>query len=105
MTWICNNMNKQLAFNFIFDATAKKIRDRATELYSGVNNVTRIYQTSREYFSLQQDDKSLERKLSPSLSKSVTFFYKHRPITTNIRQMEGFFLVSILNMKLSGPKF
>lgn len=42
MTWICNNMNKQLAFNFIFDATAKEIRDRATELYSGVNNVTRI---------------------------------------------------------------
>jgi hypothetical protein len=29
MTWICNNKNKQLAFNFIFDATAKEIRDRA----------------------------------------------------------------------------
>lgn len=57
------------------------------ELYSGTKNVTKNFQLSHEYFSLQQDDKSLEDY--SLMNRICEELDQYQLITLDIKEIEN----------------
>ena len=55
-----NSMESKISCSLVFLPTAKLVWEQAKELYSGVNNLKRIYDLHQNYFSLSLSDMSLE---------------------------------------------
>ena len=55
-----NSMESKINCSLVFLPTAKLVWEQAKELYSGVNNLKRIYDLHQNYFSLSLGDMSLE---------------------------------------------
>ena len=53
-------MESKICCSLVFLPTAKLVWEQAKELYSGVNNLIRIYDLHQNYFSLSLGDMSLE---------------------------------------------
>lgn len=53
-------MEEQISSTLMFCDTAKEVWTQAQELFSGVNNLHRIYDLHQSFFSVSQDDLSLK---------------------------------------------
>ena len=55
-----NSMESKISCSLVFLPTTKLVWKQVKELYSGVNNLKRIYDLHQNYFSLSLSDFSLE---------------------------------------------
>ena len=55
-----NSMESKISCSLVFLPTTKLVWKQVKELYSGVNNLKRIYDLHQNYFSLCLSDLSLE---------------------------------------------
>ena len=55
-----NSKESKISGSLVFLTTAKLLWEQAKELYSGVNNLKRVYDLHQNYFSLSLSDLSLE---------------------------------------------
>ena len=55
-----NSMEPKISCSLVFLPTSKLVWEQAKKLYSGVNNLKRIYDLHQNYFSLSLSDMSLE---------------------------------------------
>ena len=80
-------MESKINCSLVYLPTAKLIWEQAKELYSGVNNLKRIYDLHQAYFSLTLNDVSLEDYYNKfkGICEELNIY---QPISSNFKTMK-----------------